>query len=97
MRTYVGQNEQLFPNRCPLSNPNRTKNNMNTRSKSLDTRECTYELQSVISKLPRIIIEIFQIRRFNKLLIISFCLIFILVYFHKNECFASEILQRLYI
>ena len=34
--------------------------------------------------LPRFIIEMFQIRRFNKLLIISFCLIFILVYFHKK-------------
>ena len=31
MRTYGQQSEQLFPKRWPLSNPNRTKNNMNTR------------------------------------------------------------------
>ena len=31
-RTYYGQPiEQLFPKRLPLSNRNRTKNNMNTR------------------------------------------------------------------
>ena len=30
-RTYGQPSEQLFPKRLPLSNPNRTKNNMNTR------------------------------------------------------------------
>ena len=30
-RTYGQPSEQLFPKRWPLSNPNRTKNNMNTR------------------------------------------------------------------
>ena len=30
-RTYGQPSEQLFPKRCPLSNPNRTKNYMNTR------------------------------------------------------------------
>ena len=30
-RTYGLLSEQLFPRRRPLSNPNRTKNNMNTR------------------------------------------------------------------
>ena len=31
MRTYGHPSEQLFSKRWPLSNPNRTKNNMNTR------------------------------------------------------------------
>ena len=31
-RTYGQPNEQLFPKRWPLSDPNRTKNNMNTRN-----------------------------------------------------------------
>ena len=30
-RTYGQPSEQLFPKRWPLSNRNRTKNNMNTR------------------------------------------------------------------
>ena len=30
-RTYGKPREQLFPKRWPLSNPNRTKNNKNTR------------------------------------------------------------------
>ena len=30
-RTYGQPSEQLFPKMWPLSNPNRTKNNMNTR------------------------------------------------------------------
>ena len=30
-RAYGQPNEQLFPKRWPLSNPNRAKNNMNTR------------------------------------------------------------------
>ena len=30
-RTYGQPSEQLFPKRWPISNPNRTKNNMNTR------------------------------------------------------------------
>ena len=30
MSTYGQQSEQLFPKRWPLSNPNRTKNNINT-------------------------------------------------------------------
>ena len=32
-RIYGQPSEQLFPKRGPLSNPNRTKNNMNTRNR----------------------------------------------------------------
>ena len=34
-RTYDQPSEQLFPKRWPRSNPNRTKNNMNTRKVKL--------------------------------------------------------------
>ena len=41
-RTYGQPSEQLFPNRWPLSNRNRTKNNMNTckvkRHRNSDTK-----------------------------------------------------------
>ena len=41
-RTYGQQSKQLFPKRLPLSNPNRTKNNMNThkvkRYRNSDTK-----------------------------------------------------------
>ena len=37
-RTYGQPSEQLFPKRWPLSNPNRTKNNMNTPTQKQATK-----------------------------------------------------------
>ena len=40
-RTYYQQSEQLFPKRWPLSNPNRTKYDMNTRKVKRDRKSDT--------------------------------------------------------
>ena len=52
-RTYGQASEQLFPKRWPLSNRNRTKNNMNTskvqRSRNSDTKN---RQQRTTTKLP---------------------------------------------
>ena len=51
--TYGQPSEQLFPKRWPLSNPNRTKNNMNTRKvkchRNSDTKN---RQQRSTTKLP---------------------------------------------
>ena len=52
-RTYDQPSEQLFPKRWPFSNPNRTKNNMNTRKvkrhRNSDTKN---RQQRTTAKLP---------------------------------------------
>ena len=52
-RTYGQPSEQLFPERWPLSNRNRTKNNMNTRKvkrhRNYDTKN---RQQRTTTKLP---------------------------------------------
>ena len=52
-RTYGQPSEQLFPKRWPFGNPNRTKNDMNTRKvkchRNSDTKN---RQQSTTTKLP---------------------------------------------
>ena len=61
-RTYGQPSEKLLPKRWPLSNPNRTKNNMNTRKlkrhRNSDTKTCNrepqqnYRVGTVSNELP---------------------------------------------
>ena len=52
-RTYGQPSEQLFPNRWPLSNPNRTENNMNKRKvKCHRNSEAKNRQQRTTTKLP---------------------------------------------
>ena len=57
-RTYGHPSEQLFPKRLPLSNPNRTKNNMNTRKvkrhRNSDTKTIAKEVHRSISNIKMI-------------------------------------------
>ena len=59
-RTYGQLSEKLFPKRWPLSNPNRTKNNKNTRkvksnrnsyTKNRQQRDQNYRLGTVSNEL----------------------------------------------
>ena len=53
-RTYGQPSEQLFPKRWPLSNPNRTKNNMNTRKVKCHRNSDTKNRQQRITKKYRL-------------------------------------------